>query len=146
MNSAIVDFLLKQNFASICCVDETGKPYCFNCFFAFNVQACVLFFKSSTASYHAGLLNNNAFVSGTVQPDKLNKISIKGIQFDATVMDTQQPLVKQSMGAYLKRHPMAMAIPGKIYALQINNIKMTDSAFGFGKKISWSRNELIPVL
>ena len=61
-------------------------------------------------------------------------------------MDTQQPLVKQSMGAYLKRHPMAMAIPGKIYALQINNIKMTDSAFGFGKKISWSRNELIPVL
>ncbi len=141
MNETIIQFLQEQSSASICCVDATGKPYCFSCFYAFNSITGLLYFKSSANSHHAALMQENPFVAGTVLSDKLNKIFIKGIQFDAIVLDTRQPLVKQTLGIYLKKHPLALAIPGDIWALQINYIKMTDSTLGFGKKIIWKRNE-----
>lgn len=139
MNEIISLFIQEQNCASICCIDEEGKPYCFSCFYAFNTEAVFLYFKSSANSQHALLMKKNPFVAGTILPDKLNKISIKGIQFEAVVLDTQQPLVKRTLGIYLKKHPLALAIPGEIWALQINKIKMTDSTLGFGKKINWER-------
>lgn len=139
MNKIIIQFLEEQNCASVCCVDDSGNPYCFSCFYAFNPEAGLLYFKSSENSRHAVLMKKNPFVAGTILPDNLNKISIKGIQFEAIVLDTQQPLVKLSLGRYLKKHPLALAIPGEIWALQINKIKMTDSTLGFGKKINWER-------
>ena len=141
MEEKISRFIKKQTCASICCVDETGKPYCFSCFYAFNSAAGLLYFKSSVSSLHAELMNKNPFVAGTILPDKLKKISIKGIQFEAIVLDIQQPLVKRTLGIYMKKYPLALAIPGDIWALQINHIKMTDNTLGFGKKIIWKRIE-----
>ncbi len=141
MHKTIIQFIQEQVSASICCIDETGKPYCFSCFYAFNSTSGLLYFKSSAHSHHAGLMKKNQFVAGTILPDKLSKILVKGIQFEAIVLDTQQPLVKQTLGIYLTKHPLALAIPGDIWALQINRIKMTDSTLGFGKKIIWNRDE-----
>lgn len=141
MNEIIIKFLQEQTCASICCVDKAGKPYCFSCFYAFNSHSGILYFKSSANSRHAGLMQDNPFVSGTVLPDKLNRINIQGIQFEALVLDTKQPLVKRTLGIYLAKHPLALAVPGDIWALQLNHIKMTDSTLGFGKKIIWNRSE-----
>ena len=141
MNETIIQFLQEQSSASICCVDAEEKPYCFNCYYAFNSISGLLYFKSSANSHHAALMHENPFVAGTVLPDKLNKILIKGIQFEAIVLDTRKPLVKRTLGIYLKKHPLALAIPGDIWALQINYIKMTDSTLGFGKKIIWNRGK-----
>lgn len=141
MDEKITRFIKKQTCASICCVDETGKPYCFSCFYAFNSAAGLLYFKSSASSHHAELMNKNPFVAGTILPDKLNKILIKGIQFEAIVLDMQQPFVKRTLGIYLTKYPLALAIPGDMWALQINQIKMTDNTLGFGKKIIWERSE-----
>lgn len=141
MDEKIIDFIKKQTCASICCVDETGKPYCFSCFYAFNSAAGLLYFKSSANSRHAELMKKNPFVAGTILPDKLNKILIKGIQFEAIVLDMQQPFVKRTFGIYLAKYPLALAIPGDMWALQINQIKMTDNTLGFGKKSIWERGE-----
>jgi len=141
MNETIIQFLQQQTCASICTVDETGKPYCFSCFYAFNETAGLIYFKSSSNAHHAALMKNNPFVAGTVLPDKLHKLSTKGIQFEATVLDTKQLLVKHSFAVYLKKHPMALAMPGDIWVLQLNHIKMTDSTLGFGKKIIWQRDK-----
>ena len=84
-------------------------------------------------------MKKNPFVAGTVLPDKLNKLTIKGIQFEAIVLDTQQPQVKKRLNNYYKKHPAALAMPGDIWILQIEYIKMTDNTLGFGKKIIWNR-------
>jgi uncharacterized protein YhbP (UPF0306 family) len=34
-----------------------------------------------------------------------------------------------------------LAIPGETRTIQISHIKMTDSTKGFGKKITWNRDE-----
>src|SRR5688572_17195611 len=72
MDENIIRFLQKQTCATISLVDGQGKPYCFNCFYAFNSEDGLLYFKSSATSYHVGLLKSNPLTAGTILPDKLN--------------------------------------------------------------------------
>lgn len=141
MNENIIKFLLQQTCATISCVDEQGKPYCFNCFYAFNNETGMLYFKSTGASYHSSLLKQNPFVAGTILPDKLNKLFVKGVQFDGIVLYDDSPLTRQASGCYYKKNPMALAMSGELWSIQINHIKMTDSTKGFGTKITWERSE-----
>ncbi len=141
MNENIIQFLQQQTCASICCIDEQDKPYCFSCFYAFNAEEGLLYFKSSANANHSVLIKKNPFIAGTVLPDKLSKLLVKGLQFEGIVLDTQHPMVKQALNNYLKKHPIAIAIPGDVWTIKISNIKMTDSTMGFGKKILWNRAE-----
>lgn len=50
MNETIMRFLQQQSCATICCVDERGKPRCFSCFYAFNREEVLLYFKSQADS------------------------------------------------------------------------------------------------
>lgn len=141
INDNITSFLQHQTSATICCNDETGNPYCFSCYYVFNREKAVLYFKSSADAYHTALLVNNLVVSGTVLPDKLNKLVTKGIQLQGEVVDQGRLLAKEASAIYHKKIPMAYVIKGKVFAIRINVIKMTDSRLGFGKKIKWERNE-----
>ncbi len=139
MNKTIIQFIQNQTCATLCCVDEQGKPYCFNCFYAFYSKEYLLFIKSSADSHHSLLMKKNPFIAGTVLPDKLNALAVKGMQFEAIVLNNDHPLTREASGFYYKKHPMALAIPGEIKTIQINQVKMTDSTVGFGKKITWNR-------
>jgi uncharacterized protein YhbP (UPF0306 family) len=141
MNEAIRAFIQKQTCATVCCVDENSKPYCFSCFYEFNAEYGLLYFKSSAETHHSSLLKRNVFIAGSILPDKLNKLIVKGIQFEGVMLDANHPLMKKASEHYHKKYLIALAIPGDIYVIQINHIKMTDSTMGFGKKISWSRAE-----
>ena len=141
MNEIIIQFIQKQTCATLCCIDEQGKPYCFSCFYVFNCKEGLLYFKSSSDSHHSELMKKNPFIAGTILPDKLNKLLVKGAQFDGIVLNTNHPSANRASGYFLKKHLMALAIPGDIWTIQINHIKMTDSTMGFGKKITWNRDE-----
>lgn len=141
MNENIIKFLQQQTCATVSCVDEQGKPYCFNCFYAFNNETGMLYFKSTAASYHSAVLKQNPFVAGTILPDKLNKLFVKGVQFDGVVLYDDSPLTRQASGCYYKKNPMALAMSGELWSIQINHIKMTDSTKGFGTKITWERSD-----
>lgn len=143
MDKKIVEFLKSQNCATVCCTDEVGKPYCFSCFYAFDYNNGTIYFKSSANSQHAVLMKRNPFIAGTVLPDKLNKLAVKGIQFEAEVMDSTAPEVKEGSRNYFIKHPVALLMPGELWVLQINHIKMTDNTFGFGHKIIWNRSEVL---
>jgi len=140
MNEIIIQFIQKQTCATICCIDEQGKPYCFSCFYTFNPEEGLLYFKSSVDSHHSVLMKKNPLIAGTILPDKLNALFVKGVQFEGFVLDEHQPLAIQASAYYHKKHLIALAIPGEIWTVQINSIKMTDSTKGFGKKITWSRS------
>lgn len=142
MDKSIVAFIENQKSCTLCCVDQTGKPYCFSCFYVFNAEHGLLYFKSSSKTKHGGILLNNPFVAGTILPDKLNILVIRGIQFEGILLPKNHFLVEQASSYYHKKNPAALAVPGDIWLVKINNIKMTDSTFGFGKKITWNRDEI----
>lgn len=143
MKENIIQFIQKQTCASICCVDKNGSPYCFSCFYAFNSEEGLLYFKSSTNAHHSSIISHNPGIAGTILPDKLNVLVVKGLQFEGIVLPDDHPAGKYAAGNYHKKYPFALTMPGEIWTIQINNIKMTDSTIGFGKKISWNRNEFV---
>ncbi len=139
MNEKIREFIKKQTCASICCSDENGTPYCFNCFYAFDSENGLLYFKSSDETYHFSCIKKNARISGTILPDKLNKLLVIGIQLLGDLLPPQHPMSKNSYIKYHKKYPMALAMQGEVFTIRINHVKMTDSWLGIGKKINWSR-------
>ena len=139
MNEKITQFLQTQTCCSISCLDEEGNPYCFSCYFSFDAASGTLSFKSSPDSYHAILISKNPNLAGTVLPDKLNKLSTKGIQFRGIRLSADDKFSQEASIKYHKRHPLALAIKGEVYTVQLNQIKMTNSSMGFGKKIHWER-------
>ena len=135
---AISDFIKKQKLATLCCLDDRGNPYCFSCFFAFNSDDGLLYFKSSASSSHGQYLQQNRILAGTIHPDKLNLLAIQGIQFTGELVDN----CKHASLHYHKRFPFALAMSGELYTVRINTIKMTDNTKGFGKKFTWQREEV----
>lgn len=139
MTEKITAYIKGQTCATICCVDEMNKPYCFNCFYALNAVDGMLYFKSAADTQHAVLLKKKPAIAGSILPDQLKALHVKGIQFEGLLLAADHPLAKEASTKYYQQHPMALAIPGEIWTIQINTIKMTDSSLGFGKKINWSR-------
>lgn len=145
MNEKILHFLKKQTAASICCVNELNDPYSFSCFYTFNSIENLLYYKSTSSSYHSKILLQNPKVSGTIMPDKLNKLAVKGIQFNGVVLDENDPLCANAFKNYHSRFPMAIAIPGVVRTIQLNYLKMTDNIAGIFKKHSWQREEKVAI-
>ncbi len=142
MNQDIKEFVEKQKCANIACVNTEGAPYCFSCFYAFNSEDGVLYFKSSVDTYHAKLIIERPMVAGTILPDKLPIMALKGVQFQGEVLTADHPLAKKAAKKYYSINPLAITIPGEIWTVMISHIKMTDSSKGFGKKTEWTRTQM----
>lgn len=141
MNENIIKFISQQTCATMCCVDAANRPYSFSCFYAFNEKEGLLYYKSSLETKHSQIILEHPFVAGTILPDKLNKLRIRGLQFEGEVLPITHPEAKEAATIYYKAHPLAVAINGEIWTIRISSIKYTDSSFGFGKKIKWIREE-----
>lgn len=136
-------YLKEQTCASVCCVDEQGQPYCFSCFYVYNGNEQLLYYKSSADTQHSLILSKNPVIAGTILPDKLSKLHVRGLQFEGAVLPFNHPLAIPAGSFYHRKNPVALAIPGEVWTIQVNSIKFTDSGLGFGKKLSWSREDML---
>lgn len=139
MNERISHFIAQHTCANICTLNENDTPYCFTCFFAYNSKEQLLLFKSSTDTTHSINILRNPVVAGTILPDKLNKMQIKGVQFEGTILPFDHPLAKQAATDYYLKNPMAVAVPGEVWTVQLQKLKYTDNTLGFGTKLHWVR-------
>lgn len=140
MNENIKKFIQHQTCATICCVDEMGAAYCFSCFYAFDAVDGLLYIKSSGATHHSALMKKNPFIAGTILPNRLDPLHIKGIQFTGIVLDAREEFLKEAEVKYHKKYRVAIAVPGEMWIIQMYHIKMTVGAPGFRKKILWDRD------
>lgn len=141
MNERIVDFINHQRVAGVCVVDAENNPYCFSCFYAFDEERNLLYFKSGSSAHHSEILIKNPVVAGTIQQDKLNSLAIKGVQFTGRILDAGNELCSHAQSVYHKRFPFALTMPGEVWTLQLETIKMTDNTLSFGKKLHWNLHE-----
>ena len=137
----ISDFIKINKVATICCINEDAVPYCFNCFYAFQEKTHLLFFKSSANSYHSKLLSTNPQVAGTILPNKIELLSLKGIQFTGRILYDSFPDQIQPEVCFHKMHPFAIAKPGHVWCIELETAKMTDNTQVFGKKTEWRKSD-----
>lgn len=141
MDATIAAYLNEQKLASVCCVDAEGFPHCFNCYFGFDEANVWLYFKSSPDTTHAQIIAYNPRIAGTILPAKVSPLDTRGIQFTAEVLGREQFSSLRAGRLYYKRYPFALAMPGDIYAVQLNSIKLTETHNGLKKKWLWKRTE-----
>lgn len=144
MRKEITTFIKENKIASFCCVDDNNAPHCFNCFYLFDDQYQLLFFKSSENTQHSKIMATSYRIAGSILPDKLDFITMKGIQFSGIVLTENFPGDIKPEIFYHKKLPFAFAKPGKVWCVQLETIKMTDSTNVFGKKLRWERSEDVP--
>lgn len=135
----IVDFILTNKIATICCINQNAEPYCFNCFYLFQEENQLLFFKSSESSFHSQLLTANPNIAGTILPVKIELLSLKGLQFSGTVLYDFPDQLNHEISFY-KAHPFALTKTGKMWCIQIEALKMTDNSAIFKKKSQWYKS------
>src|SRR6266542_3951595 len=107
MDKRIIEFISRQKTASICCLDENNNPYFFMVFFFFDENKNRLYFKSSSSSNHARWLLMNRRIAGTILPDKLNLLAIRGIQFTGFICSGDSINIAASV--YHKKIPFGLA-------------------------------------
>jgi uncharacterized protein len=139
MNERITDFISKQTCGTLSCVEESGASWCFSFFYSFDETNNLLFYKSSNDTRHSIILHTNPKVSGTILPDKLNFMAIKGVQFEGVILSSTDSLTAQASAHYHKKHPVALAMSGEVWTIRLDHIKFTDNTLGIGKKLNWNR-------
>ncbi len=143
MDKRIVKFISTQTCLTVCCIDEAGLPYCFNCFYVFDEGNEMLYYKSSPSAHHSICLLQNGNISGTIMPDRLNKYAIQGIQFCGHLVNIEKGAedYEHANDMYHSHFPMARTMNGTMYTLQLNSIKMSDNLLGIRRNIAWNRSE-----
>lgn len=132
-------FIAHQTVASLCCTNNSGELHCFSCYYAFDAGDGLLYFKTGDANLHMQWLKHWPQVAGTILPDKLNKLQVKGIQFKGILLPLDEMVAQQSSKRYHLKYPFALAMPGTVQTIRIDWIKMTDNSLGFGAKLIWER-------
>ena len=146
MDERIISFITGQTCASMACANEEGRLCSFSCFYSFDSGNGLLHYKSSRDTRHSLCIAKRPAVAGTILPDKLNRLQIKGVQFEGRILAFDDPLCKQAASHFYKKHPVALSMPGDVWTVQLDFIKFTDNTLGFGKKLSWQREACTSIL
>ena len=139
MDERIVKFLKKMHLASVCAIDDDGRPYAFSAFYAFDEVNFCLLLASCDESSHIKFLKNSKLVAGTVALDTKIVGKIEGVQFQGAMRKASEDEQKK----YFRRYFYAKAIDPKIWSISLEKVKFTSNTLGFGKKIKWERGDKI---
>ncbi len=138
IQTKVKEFLGANKVSTVCFINAEGKPYCINCFYVFDEGTTTLVFKSSYGTSHDALVKAGADVAGTIVPDEINVMSLKGIQFTGILLDKKE-IDECKLGTqYIKSFPMSLAMPGYVWAVKLKHLKYTDNTLGFGNKTLWN--------
>jgi uncharacterized protein YhbP (UPF0306 family) len=140
LQNNIVEFLSKNQVASVCFVDEENKPYCINCFYCFDLKQGVLVFKSSFGAKHEDFVKTTHPLAGTVIADQNDITKLKGIQFSGSILNEQMIYESMLNLSYIKKFPLSIVKSGYLWGVQLEFVKFTNNTFGFGSKTVWKRD------
>lgn len=90
---------------------------------------------------HGELMVKNQQVAGTVNGQPRTVLLIKGVQYRGRVRRLEEATEQIARAAYQKRFPVSRKVSAPLWEIELDEVKMTDNALGFGKKIAWQREK-----
>lgn len=135
---SIKTFLTANRVASVCFNNDENVPYCINCFYVFDENHHTFLFKSSHNTFHEDYTRIVNPMAGSILPEKIDTLKMKGIQFTGKSLSEAEVAGLEMASVYYKKYPFARVMPGYIWAIRPEFIKLTDNTLGFGNKTIWS--------
>lgn len=135
---AITRYLQKQHVLSVC----GGDPvWCANCFYIFNEEKVAFWLMSEESTRHGSQFVSDPRVAGTINGQPKSVLLIKGVQYAGRIRLLEGEEKEQARKAYIKRFPIAATVSAPLWEILPEELKMTDNALGFGKKLHWLRQD-----
>lgn len=136
-----ISTFLSENHVLALCAFADGEMWSANCFYVADTDAMTLFFMTELKTRHGTLMHKNPHVVGTIAPQPESIALIRGIQYrgEAVILAGEQEQAARQQ--YCQQFPIASSMNAPIWALTLNEIKMTDNQLGFGTKLKWHRGE-----
>lgn len=116
------------------------RPWCANCFYAFDEETMTLVFTSAFGTRHISEALQNSQVAGNVVLETSVVGKIQGIQFTGLLTMPEGSAAERVNALYLKKFPFAVLMNTTLWEFRIDYAKMTDNRLGFGKKLIWERS------
>ncbi|MFS2221270.1 YhbP family protein [Pantoea sp. B65] len=136
--TTISRYLKKQHVLSLCC-GTAQDLWCANCFYVFDDTQKVFWIMTETETRHGALMQMQPQVAGTVNGQPKSVLLIKGVQYRGRIVALSGEAQAQARAAYCQRFPIARAVSAPLWEIRLDELKMTDNALGFGKKLLWQR-------
>lgn len=132
MDSKICTFIQEHHLLSLATLGE--KLWCCSLFYVYDKKTNAFIVATDPQTLHGSNVTSNVNVAGTVALETKTIGKIQGIQF-AGVMSLED--INEEL--YFKTFPYALAMNPTLWNIRLDEVKMTDNTFGFGKKIIWTR-------
>lgn len=139
-HSHLIRYLKKQHVLSLC-ASSGDDLWCANCFYIFNEARMAFWLMTEPDTRHGALMLTNPRVAGTVNGQPKTVLFIKGVQYRGRILRLSDAREEEARQAYQKRFPIAQKVKAPLWEITLDDVKMTDNALGFGKKIVWQRSE-----
>ncbi|MCA1176966.1 MULTISPECIES: YhbP family protein [unclassified Pantoea] len=138
--SHLIRYLKKQRALSLC-ASNGDDLWCANCFYVFDENRMAFWLMTEPDTRHGTLMQANSRVAGTINGQPKTVLLIKGVQYFGRIQQLSGEREAQARHAYQKRYPIARKVQAPLWEIMLDELKMTDNALGFGKKIIWQRDK-----
>lgn len=138
LDQLVQDFMLQTSVMNLATTVQ-DEPYCATCYYAYEPIHHWLVFKSEFDTQHIENALKNPKVAGTIVPDKLDKLMVKGIQFNGLFKQTDSRTEHIAEDVYISKFPIASLFRGRLWYIELTKLKYTDNTPIVGKKIIWER-------
>ena len=138
--STISSFLFEHHVVGLATA-SAGGPWAASCFYAFDSVSVSLLVLSSEETRHGAAMLDSGVVAGTIAGQPTSICDIRGIQFVASAELLMNGAADEGYRFYCVRHPIAKLKRGSVWRLTLRELKYTDNAKFFGKKIGWTRDD-----
>lgn len=137
IDKKIERFIAKHHVLTLATSTPDGKPYCCNCFFAYDEASAAFIFTTDSATHHGQMMQANPRVAASVVLETRTVGKVQGLQITGKVL----PAVDGDKMTYIKAFPYAAVADLSLWRLEADMMKLTDNTLGFGKKLIWRREE-----
>lgn len=138
--SHLFRYLKKQHVLSLCCCADNDL-WCANCYYVFDESRMAFWLMTEPDTRHGLLAIKNNCVAGTINGQPKTVLLIKGVQYRGHIRPLSEDEAHEARTAYQRRFPVARKVSAPLWEIVLDELKMTDNALGFGKKIVWQRGE-----
>lgn len=136
-----ISTFLDDNHVLALCALADGEMWSANCFYVADTEIMTLYFMTELKTQHGAMMVKNPQVVGTVAPQPESIALIRGIQYRGEAVILSGDEEQAARQRYCQQFPIAATMKAPVWALKLNEIKMTDNNLGFGTKLRWQRRE-----
>ncbi|MEN6619602.1 MAG: hypothetical protein ABFC28_08970 [Rikenellaceae bacterium] len=134
----ITEFI-KEHHVLTLAVASGSDIWCSHAFYEFLDDELLFIITSEEKTRHIQLAtaSDSGTVAGAIALETEKIGLIRGLQFKAQIIKSEESLLGRYRLKYLRRFPYAILKGGDLWLLKLTEAKYTDNRLGFGKKLNW---------